>query len=388
FIFSIKFSRLLLFFLLISSFGCLKNSEKRRIRQEAGDRDIVIGGVFPLNTKDHYLEGFNLAIEEINNKGGVLGRNIKTVIEDDNLSIKKGKEIARRFAKNPDVVAVVGYPFSETASPVSIIYEENHIVFVTPSATAPSLTEYGFDFVFRNIPTSRDFTRQLAQFAKNKKYDNVIIIKVNDKSGKELSNLFHIYAEDLDIEVLGVYSIEPRDKDIRGTIARYSREFNKLNFDAIFIGATFPIGAEVMQYIRLIGINAPFLGSDGLDSDEFWDVAGDAAEGTVISTVSTRENPLFNAFSKNYVAKYKSIPDVWAAQPYDAVKVLVFAMESAGSTVPERIENFLHCVKNWHGVTGIHSFDENGDVLDKKISFKIFNNRKFKYLNVSTDLDD
>ena len=85
-------------------------------------------------------------------------------------------------------------------------------------------------------------------------------------------------------------------------------------------------------------------------------------------------------FVRAFQKRYGLLPDVWAAQGYDAVKVLAHAMEEAGTTVPEKVAEVLHSTKDWPGVTGLHTFDENGDVIGKGIVKKRVQNGKFEYL--------
>ena len=91
------------------------------------------------------------------------------------------------------------------------------------------------------------------------------------------------------------------------------------------------------------------------------------------------------SFNKAFAARYGSIPDAYAAQAYDAIKLLGYAIQKAGTTVPEKVAQALYATKGWNGVTGSHTFDENGDMVQKPMDFQVVHNGKFEFLNVKTD---
>ena len=119
----------------------------RAERAEKAKGDIVIGIVETSVPPNLFMKGINLAVKEINQKGGVLGRKIRTIKDDDKGVIKKGQSIAKKLSSNPDVVAVVGHLQSKVAIPVSITYVQNGIFFslqgrVIPCLRGPVLSIY------------------------------------------------------------------------------------------------------------------------------------------------------------------------------------------------------------------------------------------------------
>ena len=136
--------------------------KKRAKKAEESTGDIVIGVVDSERESSLFFEGITLAIEEINQEGGILGRNLRFLYHDDEGDLRKGQKIARVLARNHDIVAVVGHLYSSVAIPVSITYEKSGIVFITPWATQPSLTKYAGEFTFRNIPNDEETGKQVA----------------------------------------------------------------------------------------------------------------------------------------------------------------------------------------------------------------------------------
>ncbi len=378
--------RLLVIILFVLVSACSRTAE----RAAKGEGDIVIGVALPLNDRRHFLEGVEMAIEDLNKKGGVLGRKIRAIVKDDESHedvevgylIRKGKKIAREFANDPDVVAVIGHNVSDVAVPVSIIYELNKTVFITPFATTPSLTKHGFRFVFRTVPTDTAYARRLAILAKQK-FEKVLIIAADDVYGENLSNIFHTFAEDLGVNIVGGIHFPPWEDDMKGALMRRGnmiegKKFDDI-FDAIFLAARMPKAAELIKIVRELNITGPFFGGDALDTKELWEIAGEDAEGTIACTTVINEGPALQNFRERFKEKYGYSAEHWAAHIYDTVHILAFAMETSGSSVPKKVAEALHFIQDWQGVTATFTFDGNGDVLDNVSGFKVLSKGEFTY---------
>lgn len=150
--------------------------------------------------------------------------------------------------------------------------------------------------------------------------------------------------------------------------------------DAICIAGETPKAAIIISQARELGIKVPFLGGDGLASSELWKIGGPAAEGTYVISYfhPSDQRPEVVRFKADFQKRYGRDPDVWAAQSYDALKVLAHAIAQAGSTDPAKIADALHQVKDWPGVTGPHTFDEKGDVVGKKAVITVVKNAAFE----------
>jgi branched-chain amino acid transport system substrate-binding protein len=376
------------FFVLVSA--CSKPGETTEEKAGKGKGDIVIGVALPLNDRRHFLEGVEMAIEELNERGGVLGRKIRAIVEDDesledvevDYLIQKGKKIARKFANDPDVVAVIGHNNSDVAVPVSIIYEFDKTVFITPFATTPSLTKHGFRFVFRTSPTDTAYARRLAVLAKQK-FKSVLIIAVDDIYGENLSNNFQTFAEDLGVNIVGSIHFPPWGDDMKGALMRRAnmiegRKFDDI-FDAIFLAAEMPTAARLVKIVRELNVTGPFFGGDALDTRELWEIAGEDAEGTIVCSTVINEGPALQKFRERFKEKYGFPPEHWAAHTYDTVHILAYAMETSGSTVPRKVAEALHFIQDWKGVTATFTFDGNGDVLNNISGFKVLSKAEFTY---------
>jgi branched-chain amino acid transport system substrate-binding protein len=363
---------------LLSCDSYTDSIDKRISQAEKETKEISIGVIGPLVMEGHFFDGISLAVDEINSQGGVLGRKLKTVVRDDTGSQSKAREIAREFSKNSNIVAVIGHSQGKTAPTASITYEFNGILFISLVDTSPALTNHGFKYVFRTTPSDIERSQQLAIFLQTKGLRKIVIL--HDEIERHRIIAYYIHAFNYNKEIQTIY----QSSYYSGEKQYYSllEELKGLEFDAIFLAGQMLDMATLIKQARELGITARFIGGDTLESPLLEKIAGNAAEGTIVTTdynpkskdKDTRE------FIKVFTKKYKNPPDKSAAKGYDAIKLLAFAIEKGKSSVPGNIAAMLHHTKNWDGVTGMHSFNLTGDILRKKIFFKKFQDGKFEFI--------
>jgi len=366
--------------LIISSCGSPDLSRERARRASRGEGDIVIGAAAPWSAKEDMLwQGIEMAADEINAGGGVLGRKVRIIKKDDEASVSRGRLIAQQFGDNLDVVAVIGHSHSYVSIPASRIYEFSGLLMLSPESTSPRLTQQGFKYVFRNVSSDTQVGKEMAEFAASRGFKHMVIYYIKNDYGRGLANAFEDRAGEVRITIADRLSYDAiSNKEFRIALAKW-KEFE---FDAIFLAGSTPHGADFISEAREMGVTVPILGGDGLDSSQLWEIAGKAAEGVIVASHFHPDIPRSEVqdFVRAFQERYGLLPDVWAAQGYDAVKVLAHAMEKAGTTVPGKVAEVLHSTKDWPGVTGLHTFDENGNVIGKGIVKKKVQNRKFEYL--------
>lgn len=350
-------------------------AEERAYRAARSEGDVVIG--VAADPEGWMWKGIHKAVEETNADGGILGRQIQVVQKYDQSSVTQAKLIAQQFASNPDMVAVIGHWGSDVAISASATYEFSGLLMVCPAATSPKLTQQGFDLVFRTSPSNEQVGPQLAHFAAGQGYGRMMIVSAKDAYGRGLGNVFEMQAGEEGITIVDRVSYPDGESDLQ----QFLTNWKELDFDAIFIAGTIPEAAYFVEQARGLGVTQPILGGEGLATEVLWEIAGEAAEGTVVATYFHPDDPRSKVqrFKTNFQERYGVPPDVWAAQGYDAVKVLAYAMETAGSTVPEEVAGALRSTQDWPGVTGPHTFRENGDVVDKPIVLNIVRNGAFEY---------
>jgi branched-chain amino acid transport system substrate-binding protein len=369
----------MLLFLVIAGCG------EGKVDRGAADReDIVIGVGWPQASRDEGLStGVRLAMDEINAGGGVLGRKLRVVSADDGGSVTEGLAVAGRFAADPQTVAVIGHRGSSVSVAAAAVYEKAGIVMLTPGSTAPRLTESGYRYIFRMIPSDKRISERLVQYAASQGYRKVAILYTNDDYGRGLANAFEDRGKEL-----GVDTVDRVDgyTDL-GDLTRLVREWRTLGCDAVFVAQVMPQAGVTLADLKRAGLDMPILGGDGLDSEQLSNMTGNAAEGTVVASIfdPTEGRDDAGNFIRKYKAKYGEIPGKWAAQGYDAANLLAEAMRAADSARPSDIAHALRQTRRWIGVTGSHSFDDSGDVTDKPIVLKQMTSGAFQYLKDKGD---
>ncbi|MDM8523993.1 ABC transporter substrate-binding protein [Desulfococcaceae bacterium HSG8] len=361
--------------------SCEQNLLKKRAEIALNAKgDIVFGIVETSTSPSFFLEGISLAVSEINQRGGLLGRQIKTVIYDDEGDIGKGQSVATSLSNNPDVIAVIGHLNSDVAIPASITYGKNGVIFISPGATHPNLTRYGDEYVFRNITTDENTARQTAEFVSAMEdFKKGVIFYERGSGDKSLAEIFHEQIVEKGVEIVATRSYFGWQKDFRAVLSLLKKE---VEFEGIFIAGRLPAAAHLIKQIRDMEITAPIIGGSGLDSTSLWTIAGKAAQGTVVPTVFDPNYPgkTTRTFIDRFEARFGFGPDTWAAQGYDAVSVLAAAIESSGTSVPLVAATTLRFFEDWRGVTGPYSFTREGDIAGKDVFFKKMSGGKFVFL--------
>ncbi len=354
-------------------------AEQRAEKAAKAEGDVVIAVVDTSADRSLFLEGVTLATEEINQEGGLLGRKIKTLFYDDRRNLRAAQKVADHIADNEDVVAVVGHTDSNIAIPLSVTYEKEGILFISPGATDPGFTAYGGAYTFRNMPSDEITGDYIAELAGDRGFKKMAILFQKETAGERLAEIFHEKATDLKINIVAARSYFGWQTDFRVMLSELTKT---CQFDALLVIGLLPGAAELIKQARALGIKVPIMGGYALDSQELFSVAGQAADGVIVPAVFNPKLPVkeIRDFVRRFQSKFGVVPDSWAAQGYDAVQLLAYAVRESGSSVPIIMGSTLRILENWQGVTGTCSFTFEGDVTGKKLFFKEFRNGKFEYL--------
>lgn len=371
--------------LLAACVGGQRQAQRLTIPVDCAEDDVVIGVAWPFSvTQPQIWEGLIMARDEINNAGGILGKNVCLWKQDDQGSVRAGRLIAQQFADHNDrVVAVIGHYNSSVSIPASAIYEFAGILMLSPGSTNPKLTEQGFRLVFRNIPTDQVIGEQLIRYAREQGYLRVLILAAKDTYGRGLANILEDKADDAApaIEIVDRLSYLPGsgEADMEPVV----KNWMQLEFDAIFIAGTMPEAGYFVKVARRLGIDSPIIGGDGLATEELWQIGGATeTQGIVVSSPfhpnTTRLQGEF--FLSDFWVRYGHLPDAWAAQGYDALHLLASAMNQAHTTDASRVAEALRALEAWPGVSGPHTFNACGDVVGKPIVLQQVRDQAFVYL--------
>jgi branched-chain amino acid transport system substrate-binding protein len=351
-----KFTALLLVGLLTASaFGCKKKEESAK--PAAGGDTIKIGFLGAL-TGDvamfgkPTLEGMKMAAEEINAAGGISGKKIAIVEEDNRGDKQEGASVTQKLTSRDNVVAIVGDPTTGITKVAAPIAQKAQVVLLSAGATGPGVVENG-DFIFRDtlldsvaIPACIDF------FAKDLGYKKVAVITSdNNDYSVGLSQTFRDAAKGKDIQIVAEEKVKDGDKDFSAQITNIKAK----KPDVIFFSGYYTEGALIMKEARKQGLKASMFGGDGLFSPKFIELGGPAVEGSMSALGFSPEqaSPVTAKFVEAFKKKFSGAePGLFDAQGYDAIMLLADAMKRANSADPKLFKDALAKTKGFEGVSG------------------------------------
>ncbi|HEX2080410.1 MAG TPA: ABC transporter substrate-binding protein [Longimicrobium sp.] len=360
----------------------------QRIKRAQGSGEIVIGAAWPweaLGDAILYGKGMDLAAEELNAGGGVLGRRVTLLRMDDQESVDRGRMIAQEFGRNPDVVAVIGHLHSYVTVSAAPIYDLSGLLLVAATSTTPELTRKGYGRVFRTVFNDVEAGKQMAQFAAGRGYERVVIYYARDEYGRELANAFEEELMSGGGQVVNRESYDPNLSANPVAAGQTVTAWSNWEFDAVFIAGRAEQAALLVKALRERGIDVPVLASDAVATPLFLQQGGEAVEGTVLAAAFHPEapDPEARRFTEAFRKRYGTAPDVGAALGYDAVHVLAQAMREAKSTEPDKVSAAMHGLRGFRGVTGAFSFDEAGNLVGMPIRKIVVRGGEFHYLDES-----
>jgi branched-chain amino acid transport system substrate-binding protein len=316
--------------------------------------------------------GTQLAVDEINAQGGVLGKKFQLVTEDDQSQAGMPSTVVRKLISSDGVVAVLGEVASSRSLEAAPICQQNHIPMISPASTNPKVTEAG-DYIFRVCFIDPFQGTVMANFArKTLKLQNVAVFTdVKSDYSLGLAKFFKqgFTGDGGKIAVEQNYSAGDKDFNAQLTAIKAA------NPDGIFLpGYYTEVGLIVLQ-ARQLGITCPIFGGDGWESSSLVPIGGKALEGCYFSTHYSpeSESPAVQNFVKTYKAKYNQTPDAMAALGYDSAMILAEAMKRAGSADPAKVRDALAATKDFHGVTGDISMDANRNASKPAVILTIKN---------------
>jgi branched-chain amino acid transport system substrate-binding protein len=295
--------------------------------------------------------GVQMAVEEINAAGGVLGKKIDLTVEDNMTKQGETTTIARKLISQDHVVAIIGEVASSKTLEAAPIAQAAKIPLIATAATNPKVTQTG-DYVFRVCFTDDFQAVVIARFVLEKlKQKNIAFLTdVKQDYSVGLTNIAKDYLAKNGGNIVKEQSYSSGDKDFRAQLT----DLKSANPDVIIITGYYPEASLIAKQARQFGIKATLVGGDGWDGSSLIPVGGKAIEGAFFSNHFSTEDksPLVQDFVKKYKQKYNAVPDAFAALGYDATKLLADAIKRAGSTDPDKIRAAIQDTEGFPGVSG------------------------------------
>jgi branched-chain amino acid transport system substrate-binding protein len=316
-------------------------------------------------------QGAQLAADEINAQGGLLGKKVEIVPADDSADPSKAQAVAQGLVSQ-GIVAVIGHKDSGVSIPASAVYHAAGIVEITPTSSNPQLTAQGFDTVFRVCPVDKTQGPVLAEFMIQKLgLNKLAVLYANTAYGEGLNTEFQARAIALGITPVLTQQIKRGDKDFSAAL----KAIQPLNPQAIFYAGSLPEAIIIVQQMKELGIKATFVGGDTLFQPEFALQAGTASEGAYVSSFFPDLSQSGDQAAKNWIASYRDTfkrdPGGNSSGGYVAAMSAFQAIKNANSTDSGQIKVALKKL-DMSSFIGRIAFDANGDLQDQRAHLHLF----------------
>lgn len=355
---------LLLAISVLTFTACGKSSTEHAA--PSGDLTVRIGASSPLTGPQAHLgkdneNGTRMAIEDANAKGIVIGGrkvHFELISEDDQADPKTATIVAQKLVDNK-VSGIIGHLNSGTTIPASKIYSDNGIAQISPSATAVNYTAQGFKTAFRVMANDAQQGHVLGEYAvKNLGAKNIAVIDDRTAYGQGLADEFIKAAKANGAEIVAHEYTSDKAVDFTAVLTAIKGK----QPDLLFYGGMDAQAGPMAKQVKALALNLKFMMGDGGYTPEFVKLAGDAAEGAYASLpgVPLDKMPGGKAFAERFVARYQPI-QLYAPYCYDAVNVMIAAMQKADSVEPAKYLPALAGISH-DGVTAKIQFDEKGDL--------------------------
>jgi len=302
--------------------------------------------------------GIKLAVDEINEAGGIKGKKIRLITYDDKGDAREVGTAVTRLTTNDGVVAVLGEVASKLSLAGAPVCQDAGIPMISPSSTNPQVTEIG-DMIFRVCFIDPFQGGVCAKFAREheglKAAKAAILTDQASPYSVGLQEEFEKAFEKLGGKIVSKQSYQAGDQDFSAQLT----SIRSSEPDVIFLPGYYTDVGNVVLQARKLGLTIPVLGADGWDSVKLGEIAGSAIDGCYYSNHYSHEdqNPRVQDFIKKYDGRHQQIPDGLAALGYDAARILFEAMERAESLDGKTLAAELAKTKDFDGVTGSISID-------------------------------
>jgi branched-chain amino acid transport system substrate-binding protein len=300
--------------------------------------------------------GFDLALEDINANGGVLGRPLAYVFEDSQSDPRQSVAIAQKFVNDPKIAIELGDFSSPASMAASPIYQRAGLVQFGFTNSHPDYTKGG-DFIWSPSISQADSQPLLADLAiKTLGLKRIAVLHLNTDWGRTSKDVFVKAAAERGAQVVATEGYQADEKDFRSTLVRV----RDAKPDGIVLISYYADGALIAGQVRTTGINLPLVAVGSVYSPKFIELGGEAVNGIYTNTTFFPEEPRAEVqnFVKRFRAKYNREPDAFNAYAYDAVVLAAAAIRTAGSTDRKAIRDAFYKVKDVPSIVfGKSTFD-------------------------------
>ncbi|MGE5541840.1 MAG: ABC transporter substrate-binding protein [Bacillota bacterium] len=315
--------------------------------------DAATYGLAGKRSMELFLEDFNAA-------GGIKGRKIELLIQDDTGDPKQAVTAAQKFGDQKDVLALVGSCLSSNTVAMVPVLEKAGLPHLAYASSSSKLSGISPNF-YRIAVLDSELGKAMAQAAATRGAKKVGHLYVNNDYGKTLGQEVVGELKKLNVEVVGDYAYLANDRDFQAILT----EVKGKQPDIVILSSTYTDAALITKQARQIGITAPLISHTSVFSSKFLEIAGEAAEGIYLPTCFVADNPdpKAQAFAKKFQEKYNMLPDNYNALAYDLIGTITDALKRAADANELTREGVKKALdkSNYTGITGTVKFNSKHD---------------------------
>lgn len=335
-------------------------------------KEILVGVCWPFAAnQDGMADGLQLALEEINAGGLAGGVPLRLVLRDDGFDWERAKQIALEFSNTPNMSAVLGYYDSSEAVKASTMYESSRLLYLIVGANNTAMTAQGSQYIVRTVLSSDKIARALARVSIELGHRRVALIWAEGSYGEDLAYQYEISLDAINAPLVYQWSYAPERTDFRRPVS----ELRGVDADLIFFAGLEPWAGDFLRMARAVGIKTEIIGAFS-NTPEMRARAGRGMEGAMYFDFYNRDSPSpeNQAFVRKFRTRYGRDPDTWAAQGYDALRILAKAIRATGSVNPLDLSYAIRFMDPWEGANGRYKFDGTGELEEKPLFLNVIRN--------------
>ena len=358
--------------LLISALGAACAGEQGG---DAASDEILIGeygsltgttATFGISTRN----GIDMAIDEVNSAGGLLGRQVRVIVEDDQGRPEEAQTVVTKLITSDNVVALLGEVASSRSLAAAPVAQQNGIPMITPSSTNPGVTLVG-DYIFRVCFIDPFQGLVMAKFVSSSlRLTRIAVLRdIKNDYSVGLADVFVQNFTEMGGTIVADESYSEGDTDFSAQLTALRAH----DPEGIFVPGYYTEVGLIARQAKSLGLDVPLLGGDGWDSPSLIEIGGEALEGSYFSNHYSVDDPspAIQKFVTDYQARFGEVPDALAGLAYDAAMILFDAMRRAGTTEPAAVRDALAETRDYPGVTGTTTLDENRNAIKPAVVLQI-----------------
>jgi len=330
-----------------------------------GQEEVTIGLLGPMTgtaaqSGNNMRDAVALGIEEVNESNRLPGITLRMVVVDDEGNPTVSKNGNMRLVYKEKAIVVIGAVHSSCTLANMEVTKEAGVPQITPISTSPEITQKGNKWIFRTAATDAIQAENIVKIALEKlNKKRLAVIYVLDDYGRDATKVLLDVSNRMGYPPVAVESFNPDDKDFSSQLLKIKEK----NADTLIIWSLYEPAALIAKQVAQMGLQIQLMGGGGLTNSKYVELGGEATNGTIMCQTyhPSSKEPHIVSFTEKFKEKYGRNPDPNAAQSYDAIMIVVAALEKVGVDDKSKIRDAIASTLNFNGVTGIISFDDTGD---------------------------